>query len=517
MGMLPYYIPTVSLENLDIFIKLSRYFPYAILPAYLVNPEEVDDINRFIKSVSTKLILSSIMPDEYLVRKNTLDKFLEILDKLDIDIVIAWDTPTYLEDSDDLRRERLNYSFEVVKQISDMGYGVIPLVKGAYTSEIHEYTNKLLELGFQTLAFHITQYLTSHISPLPYLENELYDKPSDYMYRLIREILSFNEIQELIIIGGSGYHRYKWMLEFDERIRVAGYSWYIDALGYSLYTLNGKKRIFRKQFICKCPVCNGKKPLELRNIDSIALHNIYYIRQMASHDEYPHDIKIHDIILDDEDLLIAGPIHVGDKYSLWMEMLDRVREYKPRYLVLAGDIFYNDISEDTVLEWRKFLDRLETLHHKYGVIVYPMRGVMEERPYPLTRRYDFLGVSRLDPLTMWMKKTAYDNTLLRVTRFLTGAGRNISVLRLDDKREYIEIFYDNPADKYSVEEVHNYLSRRKMGRDKWIISTLLGKPTINQELKVATPGIWHNNPYYNRVREPGFIYIPKKGEPKILY
>ena len=127
---------------------LSRYFLYAILPAYLINPEELDDINKFIKPVSTKLILSIIMLDEYLVRKDTLDKFLEMLDKLDIDIVIVWDIPTYLEDSDDLRRERLNYSFEVIKQISDMSNEVILLVKGAYTFEIHEYTNKLLELRF---------------------------------------------------------------------------------------------------------------------------------------------------------------------------------------------------------------------------------------------------------------------------------------------------------------------------------------------------------------------------------
>jgi len=33
------------------------------------------------------------------------------------------------------------------------------------------------------------------------------------------------------------------MLEFDERIRMAGYYWYLDVLGYNLYTLNGKKRI----------------------------------------------------------------------------------------------------------------------------------------------------------------------------------------------------------------------------------------------------------------------------------
>ena len=512
--LLPRFIPTVFPENLDIFIEVGRCFTHAILPAYLITEENIEEVEKKIWETDIEWILSSIMPDEMLLEKGVLDRFLELADKLDIDILLAWDTPTYLGDDSLVRRRRMENAIRIIGVLRELEYNVIPLIKGASPNEVDEYTDKICDMSFDVVAFHVSQYLTSDLRPTFFLD-ELYSDARDLMYGLIRRMLEY-DVKQLLVVGGAGYNRVKSFLNLDERIAVAGASWYLDARNYALYTLGKKEFIHRRHHLCNCPVCRGKRPNKLRNIENIALHNLLYIKNLVDDlDIKKYNIVVKDLILmPEEEAVIVGPLRIGDETSLWREMIKTIRKIMPTYLILAGDIFHNQITPETLEEWRSFIKQLKLLQKK-NITIIPMKGVLETKPYQLIARYDYLTAGKLDPLTAWTEKTEYDHMLLSITKFLTGAKNMLSILKETSKNSIeINIYYEYPADEYTDEEIHNYLAQRNRGRGRWIISTINTTPTINQELKVATTGAWHKKPYQYKTPKPSVIYVTKEGKIK---
>lgn len=509
---LPGFIPIVFPENLNIFLEAAEYFTHAIIPAYLITDENIQEIKDKIEKTEIEWILSSIMPDELLLTKTTLDNFLELADELNIDIVLAWDTPTYLGDDERVRRERMDNAIRVIKMLKDLGYTVIPLIKGASPNEVDGYTNKIYEMGHDIVAFHVSQYLTSDLRPTLFLD-ELYSDGRELMYGLIRRILEHN-ITQLLIVGGSGYNRINGFLRLDNRIILGGSSWYLDAKNYALYTPNKKEFIHRRHYLCNCPVCLNKKINELRRIRRIAIHNLLYTKNLIETLDLEYNIIIRDVILSrEQDIAIVGPLRVGDENSIWRQMIKTIKKITPTYLILAGDIFTNQITQDSLKEWHDFLKQLKNLQKKTMII--PMKGILETRPYPLTARYEYLTATKLDPINMWKEKTEYDHLLLSIMRLLAGAKNSLTILKMTQEETVeIEILYEYPVDEYTPKEIHRYLSRRRKDNKTWIISTIYSTPTISKEYRVATTGAWHKKPYQYKTPKPSVIYVTKEGKIK---
>ncbi len=73
------------------------------------------------------------------------------------------------------------------------------------------------------------------------------------------------------------------------------------------------------------------------------------------------NIEFFDLVMESyEDALIAcGPL-VGDKTSLWREMIEKVKEIKPSYLILVGDVF-TKFNLSIMKVYEEFLNSLSRL------------------------------------------------------------------------------------------------------------------------------------------------------------
>jgi len=128
-----YFIPIVGKDALSYFREVCTDFDYAIIPYYeayhLVREvKELRELNPDIK-----LILSSIMPDEYLEKPETLKYFVKYAEEVGFDYILVWDLPTYLDDMEE-RWRNTRKSIEVISSLKHK-FKVIPLVKGAYPEQ----------------------------------------------------------------------------------------------------------------------------------------------------------------------------------------------------------------------------------------------------------------------------------------------------------------------------------------------------------------------------------------------
>ena len=118
-------------------------------------------------------ILSSIMPDEYLLQKDTYKQFIDTARKLNIKYVIVWDLPTYLNNKDESLKN-VYLSIKYVKYFINEGFNIIPLVKGAYPEHIKVSASEIYDLGFNIVAFHVSEYLYSEEKPWPYINDSIH-------------------------------------------------------------------------------------------------------------------------------------------------------------------------------------------------------------------------------------------------------------------------------------------------------------------------------------------------------
>ena len=93
----PSFIPIVFRESLDVFNELRDLFEYVIVPYYSVVGLSGHEKFLISKEDNIKWILSSIRPDDYLLKPGIHDFFMFYADELKADYVLVWDMPTYLK------------------------------------------------------------------------------------------------------------------------------------------------------------------------------------------------------------------------------------------------------------------------------------------------------------------------------------------------------------------------------------------------------------------------------------
>ena len=166
-----YFIPIVSGNALPYFKEVAEEFNYVIIPYYEVYllPEEVKQIKEVNPQIKT--ILSSIMPDEYLERPETLEYFVKYAEEVGFDYILAWDLPTYLDDKEESWRN-MRKSIEVIDGLRRR-FKVIPLVKDAYPEQKRYACEELIEMGLEYAAIPGSPYLSVNEYIGDYLEKAL--------------------------------------------------------------------------------------------------------------------------------------------------------------------------------------------------------------------------------------------------------------------------------------------------------------------------------------------------------
>ena len=511
-----YFIPIVGGNALPYFKEVADEFNYVIIPYYEVYllSEKVKEIREVNPEI--KIILSSIMPDEYLEDPEIVDRFVEYALDIDADYLLAWDKPTYLNN----KEESLKNTEESLEIISELRrrFDVIPLVKGAYPEHKEYACRRLMEMGFETVSIHASPYLSN----IEYIGDYLRDEgiewiqySDEYLKYLTKLILKF-PFKEVLVIGGASPKHAKEFMEMDpERVRLAGYSWYIDAGKYIVYdALREPIDIRNWYYECTCTVCRAVGPRMRRTHGYMALHNLIQNRELilyyAGEDIGDMELELYDLILETyEDLLIINDIMVGTRYSLWREALDLAQKVYPNYLVITGipiDTYRvdsktlrefvgwisNHIDIKVILLWRTaryhqiVLKILDSILHKHQDLIH----------------------GRIDSEDIPMREM--------VTRLLLTSKWSRMRIKKETWREPLEILVSlvGPVEK-PISDALKDLDKWKK-RETWLITDYIDQPYIDGEHKIATPGRWATNIRPPQRLKPGAIHITQKGEIKII-
>lgn len=511
MMKLPRFIPIVTPESMNIFNRLAEHFEYAILPYYTLL--STDTLGLRLRQ-DTKWILSSIMPDKLLLEKDTHHYFGDRARELGIEYVLVWDMPTYLNDVEK-SLENTYVSLEKIEYFIKKGFIVIPLIKGAYEEHIRVSASHISELGFKIAAFHVSEYLSAVEKPWPQI-NDYSLTAEDLMTRYIEVILEYDFRQVLLVGGGSPRHASR-LLELDNRICVAGYSWYLDGQRNNIYMPTGYiKPLGNKYFECNCPNCGSIPPKTLKTSSYIAGHNLYLNKHLVDGLDEGVEISFYDAIADyHEDILVVGEVSVGAEKSMWRRLLNYLDRVKPDYLIIIGSIFnWEIIDERHIKEWIEFARRLKSLYLDYGTELIPVyRYVGKNIPYLMSSlsytvnmrpRRSIFGESELDPV------------LGIITRIITSSRAPIKVKkRVEPGRDIVfTIEYHGVAEK-PLEAAAEELKHLKKGGD-WLITNYLNQPYIDWENRVATPGVWDLTWRHYTQPKPGALHITRNGEINLI-
>ena len=509
---LPRFIPIVTPDSIHIFDRLAGYFECAIIPYYTLLSTDPLSLRL---GKDTKWILSSIMPDKLLLEEDTHHHFAERAGELGVEYVLVWDMPTYLNDVEK-SLENTYVSLDRIEYFADNGFRVIPLIKGAYEEHIRISASQISGWGFEVAAFHVSEYLSAVERPWPQI-GDYSLTAEDLMIRYIEVILEYDFRQLLLVGGGSPRHAPR-LLELDDRICVAGYSWYLDGQRNNIYMPTGYiKPLGNKYFECNCPNCRSIPPKTLRTSSYIAGHNLYLNKYLVKElDTEEIETNFYDVIADyHEDIVVVGEVSVGADKSRWRRLLNYLGRVKPDYLIIIGSIFdWEIIDERHIKEWIEFTERLKNLYLDYGTELIPVyRYVGKNLPYLMSSlsytvnmrpRRSIFGESELDPV------------LGIITRIITSSRSPIKVKkRVEPGKDIVfTVEYHGVAEK-PLEAAAEELKYLKKGGD-WLITNYLNQPYIDWENKVATPGVWDLTWRHYTQPKPGAIHITKEGEINLI-
>jgi len=389
------------------------------------------------------------------------------------------------------------------------------LIKGAYPEHIEYSCSEIYDMGFESIAFHVSEYLYSRRRPWPYIKD--YSLTSyGYMLHLLKTILEY-PFKEVILIGGASPRYYRELIELDERIRLAGYSWYIDGVKYQLYNPDGRIISLRdRYYTCNCKVCRLRSVSRLRDREAISLHNLLINKYLVEDwgDELSNiSIEVYDLILDThEDLMIINELRVGIGSSLWRDAFKLVRRYKPKYLILTGSLLSLDESSLTD-EYRDLVEALTEVEEDTKIFYIP--GYISKSRWVRDILYK-LYLRDIDIVDRKMEVRDEENILERLTRLILTAKKRMIIKKYTwDKPFTIEITLYGSQEK-SFETAVEELKMINKEYD-WLVTNYINKPYIDYENKVATPGEWHRE--WDKYEEPeaGAIYVTPEGEIKLIH
>jgi len=380
------------------------------------------------------------------------------------------------------------------------------------------HVKSLIEMGFEYAAIHVSPYLSVNDYIGDYLEKAgVHDIEYTYDYlRYLVEIILEYPFKEVLIVGGGSPRHAKELLDLDpDRVRLAGYSWYIDSGKYQIYDPLGELVDIRNRFYeCSCRVCSVVGPRMRRIRPYMALHNLLLNREIvkyyAGEESEDIELKMYDLILETyEDLLILNDIMVGARYSIWRSALNLAEEIYPDYLLLTGSIIDSGRVDNATL--RRFIEWIENHREIKIILLWDIpkyhRNILVMLDNLLNRYTDLID-RKIDDEDIPTREAL-------TTLILTSKWGRMKVKKETWNGDIeIEVELTGPMDK-PLEKALEELSHWKK-REGWLITDYIDQPYIDGEHKIATPGRWATNIRPPQRLKPGAIHITQKGEIKII-
>jgi len=404
-------------------------------------------------------------------------------------------------------------SLENIKYLANKGFNIIPLAKGAYPEHIEISASKIEEWKFKIIAFHITEYLTAEERPWPYIQD--YSITAlDLMNQNIKVILKHG-FEEILLIGGASPRHCKKLLKLDDRIKLAGYSWYLDAQNRRLYTSDEYvKDVSYQYYECNCPICIKTPPAIRRQQNHIAKHNLYINKHLIN-DEGKVEVELYDLIVDEhEDIAIAAELYVGHQDSLWRTLINLIEKIKPSHLILLGPIIYNkNWKIETIEEWKEFIEKLTQLNKKYKTIITIVPDPKEKRN-KIETQIQTLYTPNQDPKTNQLQETKYDTTILKIIRLYSNTKTTIKIKKLTNQKP-ITIRIETPQiikpEKPQITDLKTLIKDTE-----WLITNYINQPIIDKQNKIITTGTWRTTWTQPTKPKPAIIHITKQAKIKII-
>ncbi len=507
------FTPIVGGDGLPQFLEAAQHFSQVILPYY---EHSIDDrVAERIREANPgiKLILSSIMPDEYLEAPGIFKRFTEYARRHGFDYVLAWDVPTYL-DTPEKNAEKMSEALERIDALADE-FRVIPLVKGATLGDIRRFASELWDRGYRVAAFHASQYLTTQLSPYPELRG-VARSFKEYLGMIIQEILDTG-FEELLLIGVARPSLYREYLYMDGRIRLAGYSWFIDGSRYRCYTPAGYIVDMRDRFyICTCPSCDGLSPSQLRTRERIIRHNLV-MNKLGIEAEHTRVwrprrpiYEVYDLVLEThEDLAIVNELIAGHPESLWLHALEKVRRIRPTYLVITGRLLHRNIDRETVA---RLVETLEKLSRHTRIYLVSRDGTAR-----ILRMLRHLYLEDTDLLANRLSSTRYGEELMKLSRLLLTARRRRMFIRKNLWSSWLELKIElHGSIDAPLDEIYKVIGTFHPHRFNWLILDLSPKPHIDRDRGIAMPGEYHRHWAKYEAPEPGILHLRSDGDLELI-
>ena len=437
-----------------------------------------------------KVILSSIMPDELLVSWDVWNSFYHLIEAGGFDAVIGWDVPTY-------RNLPLYYSWvnlvkglELTYRLSEAGVPVIALIKGNTPRQVEFSISVLRRMGFKNYALHVSEYLAQL--------NTLYARST--LYKIASEVRG--KIGSLLVIGALRPWSMNYVSELFsgvEKLSIAGYSYYLDAERYRIYSGSRAINILDKYVCCSCPSCRGSNSKKLL-VDTVlrALHNFNYLSILDGGGQFK--CEIYDLVIDrGESALIVSDVHVWSEGSKFNEFINYIYSVKPNHLILLGDIFDFKYGSPSIQQLYIFFTAIRELK----CTVHVVKGCCDGELSDFLRVLDKLvfgdkhrSMSYIEDLIGEEKIDFKSRALIDFYKLYRLAKSELTI-KIPSGEVILALHGHqitlNPAEKFRL--IRKWMLEYKNERSvDWLVIGHIHRAHIDYTKKIATLGCWQLPP-----------------------
>ena len=265
------------------------------------------------------------MPDELLLREGTFEGFVKALEGGDFSATIAWDVPAEIDLPREVVEENIRESLRKLEELKEIGFKVLPLVKGNRLEEIRRSIEGIKALGYEEAALHASEY--AWVLREDPLARSILDTYLGLLPRYFERVLLIGvlrpDVLEYVARRYRGDRR---------RLYYAGLSWWLAARERKAY---GSGRVVDlKEKAAKLE--SGEVLTHRSRIDDLARHNLSYAVGKAEGLEV--EVEAYDAYVE-LPALVVSDAHAGTIESLLEQAAELVEAVAPKTLVLLGDMF----------------------------------------------------------------------------------------------------------------------------------------------------------------------------------
>ena len=439
------------------------------------------------------LILSAVMPDELLTRRETFTRFVETAN-LGFDAAVGWDMPVEIDIPEEEQRRNLEQCLEMTAELAArLEIPVIPLSKGATPQQADQYTAALAELGFKQAALHATEYLVAY----------RWDPLARRLLHAHLELLN-SRFKRVLVIGALSPTAYRIVRRYDRaRNSYAGAAWLIDAQRGRAYA--GWRKVNLKRKTLSLPGARLEHP---RDEAAIMVHNLDHALRIVHN-------QLQDIyagLWDPDAVLpgrtvIAGDLHAGARGAMVEEFLQTLRSEHPDNVVLMGDIFDLATGSQIHLDAVKIFGELAQLDPQ----IVAVWGDAELSP----EGYNNTMHNFLDALDAWRRLPTRQPLLFHMAslvQYMTAARRT-ALLDTPAGKIVVRHYLEGPNTPEAQARAAQALEE-ELG-PTWLITGHTHHAWINPATRTANAGCWTKR---GKAPTPGtYIVVEPDGALELVY